>query len=133
MTVKSASAHYAHITMKEVNKMNDCIYRSAAINALWKLRKQYQLLDDTQTADKIMQGLYSAEQVINDVPSADVEPVRHGKWIKNEELSSNHVEPIFLCSNCNYFEAWGFPECYPYCPYCGARMDGDENADEITE
>lgn len=54
-----------------------------------------------------------------------IEPKR-GKWIKNEELSSNHVEPIFLCSNCNNFEAWGFTECYPYCPNCGATMDGGE-------
>ena len=106
--------------------MNDCIYRSAAINELWKLRRQCQLLDDTQNADKIMQGLYKAEQAINNVLPADVEPVRRGKWIKNEELSSNHVEPIFLCSNCNNFEAWGFTECYPYCPNCGARMDGGE-------
>ena len=59
---------------------------------------------------------------VADMPAADVVERKTGKWIKNEELSSNHVEPIFLCSNCNNFEAWGFNECYPYCPNCGADM-----------
>jgi hypothetical protein len=36
---------------------------------LWKQRRNYQLLDNTQTADKIMHGLYRAEQIIGDMPT----------------------------------------------------------------
>ena len=31
---------------------------------LWKMRAQYQMLDDTQTADQMMHGLYRAEQLL---------------------------------------------------------------------
>ena len=74
--------------------------------------------------------IFRMRQWFEHLPSADVKSVVRGKWIKNEELSSNHVEPIFLCSNCNNFEAWGFTECYPYCPNCGASMDVGEQ-DEV--
>ena len=48
---------------------------------------------------------------------------KKGKWIKDEEQSANHVEPIFICSSCNNYEAWGLEECTPYCPNCGVRME----------
>lgn len=55
------------------------------------------------------------------VPSADVQPVKHGRW----ELTNN---PSFRkCSECG---AWWSSDitdnCFTnYCPKCGARMDGD--------
>lgn len=33
---------------------------------LWKQRQNYQMLDDTQTADKIMHGLYHAELLLSE-------------------------------------------------------------------
>lgn len=54
---------------------------------------------------------------IKDIPAADVAPVIHGEWIhKNGEM---------YCSVCGsealmdevYYES-------PYCPDCGAKMDG---------
>lgn len=56
---------------------------------------------------------------------------KKGKWIKVEEQSENHIEPIFICSSCNNYEAWGLTECTRYCPYCGADMRGD--TDEQTD
>lgn len=35
--------------------------------ALWAQRMQYQMLDDTHTADKIMHGIYRAEQIIKKI------------------------------------------------------------------
>lgn len=32
----------------------------------WKMRSNYQMMDDTQTADKIMHGLYRAEQIVKE-------------------------------------------------------------------
>ena len=42
-----------------------------------------------------------------------------GKWV---EQKSDHVEKIYLCSNCKNYKAWGEMEKTPYCPNCGARM-----------
>lgn len=61
-------------------------------------------------------------------PIADVEEVRHGKWIyKGHHEMMGHA---FECSVC---ERWMFAnspdhvvEEYPYC-HCGAKMDGGES------
>ena len=50
---------------------------------IWKMRRNYQLMDDTQTADKIMHGLYRAEQALKDAPTIDAVPVvrcKECKW-----------------------------------------------------
>lgn len=55
---------------------------------------------------------------INEQPTADVAPVRHGRWIENE------YDSIFECSECGYsFENEGYKHFFNYCPNCGARMD----------
>ena len=64
-------------------------------------------------------------EVVCKVPTADVAPVVHGKWVKDEEASMETLEAIYVCSACNNFEAWGETERYNYCPNCGARMDGE--------
>lgn len=59
----------------------------------------------------------------------DLQPVeRTGKWIKDEERSKDHVEPIFFCSYCENMEAWGLEEVdtFKFCPHCGAKMVGVE-------
>ena len=71
-------------------------------------------------------------------PTADVVEVRHGRWIKHkpdsEYIKGLHQLGIakgmgensiyWTCSEC---EHWGVLH-YKYCPNCGARMDGDEDA-----
>lgn len=52
------------------------------------------------------------------IPAADVEPVRHGKWIPY-----NLKECLYLCSECNAHPR----DRTKYCPNCGARMDGGKN------
>ena len=50
---------------------------------LWKLRENYQMLDDTHTADKIMHGIFRAEQVLKEQPTVDAVPVvrcRECRW-----------------------------------------------------
>lgn len=56
-------------------------------------------------------GMYAFEGV----------PVVHGRWIKSE-LSA---WPIMMCSACG--ELFTSPEKTAFCPYCGAKMDGDTN------
>lgn len=71
--------------------------------------------------------------VFADIPSADVQPVKRGRWAKDEKGTFHH------CSECGGesfrdVDCWGLEYqeyCTDYCPHCGARMDGgtdDENS-----
>ena len=61
------------------------------------------------------------EVCIKNAPTADVQEVRHGKWI--------YVDGVldwadYKCSECGYIEKFGDYTCfYNYCPHCGAKMD----------
>lgn len=59
---------------------------------------------------------------IKAIPTADVAPVVHGRWDENGN-----------CVNCGrHAPFWFMSFCYyksKYCPDCGAKMDGDGNAD----
>lgn len=61
--------------------------------------------------------------VIRAVPAADVAPVRHGKWIKQENYPGTYSK----CSECDQ-RVGGYTPNYKYCPNCGARMDQEEEA-----
>lgn len=58
-------------------------------------------------------------------PSADVAPVRHGRWISVPHKLAR------VCSVCNRDEPYKFADIdadvYDYCPNCGAKMDGELN------
>lgn len=59
------------------------------------------------------------EKAIDNIPAADVEPVRHGRWLINPDGYYPY------CSECKQEPA----RCIMtnYCPNCGAKMDeGDE-------
>ena len=58
---------------------------------------------------------------ILDIPAADVEPVRHGHWVKEKPDVLIHWH-CSVCKNCYYLEE---PNAN-YCPNCGAKMDGGE-------
>lgn len=52
-------------------------------------------------------------------PAADVEPVRHGRWI---EYQTPH---IICCSCCDW--GTGLNGKTDFCPNCGAKMDGGQD------
>lgn len=54
-------------------------------------------------------------KAINNVPAADVAPVRHGKWVFGGD-------GCVICSECNEEEPNNNHR--NYCPNCGAKMDG---------
>lgn len=59
---------------------------------------------------------------IERLPAADVAPVRHGRWIK-DEFFSDEVNNGEKCSQCGELIGW-FGNLPKYCPGCGALMDG---------
>ena len=61
-------------------------------------------------------------QEINSIPAADVAPVVHGRWEQD-------ADGDWYCTNCDEVVAIcesGRERTYrkPYCPNCGAKMDG---------
>jgi hypothetical protein len=85
-------------------------------------------LIDAQDAFKVLSDYYhhhtsaqhlALQEALNKVPTADAEPVRHGKWVFNP---SDALEAMFAkpkCSECGFESADGGN----YCPNCGCRMD----------
>lgn len=70
---------------------------------------------------------YSGEEVVEKwnkiMPAADVEEVRHGRWIKTDPGN----DTLFAtCSQCNYPVDWWRGKT-KYCPNCGAKMDLEDN------
>ena len=61
-------------------------------------------------------------------PSAQSKRMR-GRWVKDEEASSQHCESIYVCSACNNMDAWGEAEknTFKFCPNCGADMRGEKD------
>ena len=69
-------------------------------------------------------------EAVEEMHTADVAPVVHGRWIRPHWKNSNYCCD---CSECGG-EAmhrdyqWHKNGIYPICPNCGARMDGDRDA-----
>ena len=81
-------------------------------------------------------GLDKAQRVILDAPVADVVEVRHGRWEFGKDLpdsfgSINKNKYHLYCSECRN-QAFNktvdndpdFDVDTPFCPWCGAKMDG---------
>ena len=78
-------------------------------------------------------------KIINDAPTIDAEPVKHGKWI-NKRLTKDSIKDIKdgtygeligyhdICSVCGFDidEFWCATGSPNYCPNCGAKMKGQE-------
>lgn len=63
-----------------------------------------------------------AKRLLADMPAADVAPVVHGRWEQD-------ADGDWYCTNCDEVVAIcesGRERTYrkPYCPNCGAKMDG---------
>lgn len=60
-----------------------------------------------------------SKDLVEKIPTADVQEVRYGEWIESDY-------GICHCSECG-FEYKSQAEVTQYCPGCVARMDGGES------
>ena len=103
--------------------MSEYIDRQEALNAI-NIEREYMTRRQEWGAEHIL--THYGYRIIADMPSADVEPVRHGRWIDAEiQLESGGSMPIQACSLCKTF----YPLAYTggghrFCPNCGAKMKG---------
>ena len=98
--------------------MNDYISRDEAINAIKSLESSMPAKDNYAKGYDVALGrvLIAVRTV---PPAADVQPVKHGRWI---EVTPKH-------SRCSVCDTTCLIAIYPisrdanFCPNCGARMD----------
>ena len=72
-------------------------------------------------------GLIIAGSIINNkevLPTADVEEVKHGHWIKIvKDIGKGRTLTHYKCSLCGVYVS----DKANYCYHCGAKMDGRRN------
>lgn len=109
--------------------MNDYISREA----VWKMLEKAHIISNGEYC-----GYCTEDIFIDDIPSADVQPVKRGKWIDvtetavsgktkdGRELEINIVSG--KCSCCQHYaeQVNILPPIMKYsiCPHCGANMGG---------
>ena len=93
--------------------MAEYISREEAIK---ELRKVYEQEYPTASGDFDEYASHDVPNVLRNMKAADVQPVKRGRW------EGVDYDTFFKCSECGHMTDW---QRYKYCPYCGARMDGD--------
>lgn len=85
-----------------------------------------------------MKGVLMAMSKIDSAPAADVQKVRHGVWLPileseitgwNPEFAGRDPVGGYICSICKNEAIYSCNDEWvlsAFCPYCGARVDGDE-------
>lgn len=86
------------------------------------LKESLKELEAESNSIRYTQGLQDAvdyyfPQIIDDAPTIDAVPVKHGRWIQRRNGQ-------YYCNNCGREERFIYQKnC---CPKCGAKMDGSE-------
>ena len=101
--------------------MAEYIEREAAIAALdeFRLNQTVSKYATVMQCRAARDAISRAIKMLESLPAADVEPVRHGRWVKDGE--------VVVCSECGEEHAWDEYRA-TYCEDCGAKMDLEENA-----
>lgn len=91
-------------------------------DSIKKLEAESPDIKTARIIDRTIQEIFP--QIIDDEPTIEAEPVKHGKWERHTNFAGNY----YTCTVCKNV-AREMPECmgepiYEFCPYCGARMDG---------
>jgi len=83
------------------------------------LAKKLNTFNDRMNGNEhFLNGIESAKEIIENEPTIDAEPVRHGKWIGYAGTIGNE------CSVCGkWIDVLQGTAEMNYCPNCGARMD----------
>ena len=102
--------------------MAEYIERRVALDALGVTKNATKYGGDHSGYDTRM--LYEIHDALIGIPAADVVPVVHGEW-KPHEDKQVAFGLAFECSCCGSIVLVNDALEFGYCPYCGAKMDGE--------
>lgn len=94
--------------------------------------KKMRLIDADRFKNWLMENyiLYDGGRSLKDIdeqPTVDAEPVRHGHWVK--KWNTFFKQDVWHCDVCEN----GSPLKYDYCPNCGAKMDRERKEDVVNK
>lgn len=94
------------------------VERKALVEEIREAQRRLESCDDIEWERNkpYFKGLAWAHRIVLDAPAADVVEVVHAHWIDRDEKT--------WCSNCDASNKQYKP---PYCPHCGAKMDGGKH------
>lgn len=96
-----------------------------------RLINAYELRDLFEQNDDLYRSQDIRHVIENGVKPVDAAPIMHGHWIVDDNAwhhdddgGAMDVEIEAVCSTCGNFGT----DRMLYCPFCGAKMDGDRDA-----
>ena len=110
--------------------MSDLILidRSAMLEAIDERERIVRKFAPDLQEDEIRPTLKSIREFIANRPIVDAEPVRHGTWeMRRKMIEGDHAMLLGIyptCNQCGHVES-AVDKTTPYCPICGAKMDGN--------
>ena len=102
--------------------MSDYIEREAAL--AYPIRKDH--YDRKHGNEHFILGIESVIEFVENLPAADVAPVRHGRWVPADQTG----DCCYTCSECGFERDAYLLDVGNYCPNCGALMGGKEDEHE---
>ena len=78
-------------------------------------------------------GPKEMQMLLDKIPIIEVEPVRHGRWVKANGMMPPEYHGRKCCSVCDAFalsDFYGRERLSDFCPNCGAKMDLEEPTNE---
>ena len=101
--------------------MADFIDREALMK--FPIRRDH--CDKEHANEHFINGIETVMEYAENLPTADVEPVRHGRWVESPCLYYGAKQ--YVCSICysdTFWNKYSITVKYPHCPNCGADMRG---------
>lgn len=102
--------------------MAECIEREATIK---RIKEVYCVGCNSYNGVRCRAcGIGDAIDMIEDAPTVDAVPVVHGRWEMRPTGMATNTGPEYkaYCTVCNEPNKQYQP---PFCPHCGAKMDGE--------
>ena len=90
--------------------------------------KKSPLFNADYISDERRLGMKDALDMISSIlrnsPTADTEPVRHGRWIFIRDDGGGNS--LYSCSECGQGDIQSPAVVVPYCWHCGAKMEAEK-------
>ena len=109
---------------RTVTGMVEYIEKWSVVNRLIDIENEFQQYKPFHGFEHAMyRKICEAEIAIGKTQAADVAPVRHGRWVKQDKCAFGTFYDCSICDNriLDTGHSWN------YCPNCGCRMDGGED------
>ena len=101
--------------------MAEYIEREAVHDLVQSLTK-YAWASPGDTGHRVTVDADDVDFGVDKIPSADVAPVRHGRW---EIVVGSDGKEYMVCTGCR--KQQDLTGVFSYCPNCGCRMDGGDD------